>query len=138
MIAIQEPWKNSTVNTTYYPCGQYFDLVYLDELDIRTCFLVNKRISNAKWATSLHSRDLITIIVTCINGSQIHVHNVYNPPKDTGQSTVPLLREVLTGYTGDIQIVVGDFNLHYPMWSGMGDLRHNDEAEDLLRLMGEH
>ena len=24
------------------------------------------------------------------------------------------------------------------MWSGMGDPRHDDEAEDLLRLMGEH
>ena len=48
LIAIQEPWKNSTVNTTHHPCGQYFDLVYLDEPDTRTCFLVNKRIPNAK------------------------------------------------------------------------------------------
>ena len=35
-----------------------------------------------------------------------------NPLTDTGQSTVPLIREVLTRNIGNIQIVVGDFNLH--------------------------
>ncbi len=39
---------------------------------------------------------------------------------------------------GNIQIVVGIFKLYHPMWNGREDPRHDDEAEDLLRLIGEY
>lgn len=120
IIAIQEPWRNSYFNTTHYPCGQSFDLLYPDDPDVRACFLVNKRIPKARWTATYHSLDLNTFIFSPSerDGDTLHVHNLYNPTTDTGQSTIPILREVLTRTACDSHIVVGDFNLHYPLWGG--------------------
>ena len=117
VIALQEPWRNNYINTTHYPGGQHFQLVYLDHPETRTCFLINKRIPRARWTATLHSPDLCTLAVEngCRKGTQTtHIHNVYNPIIDTGQSTTPLLREILMQPTEGNRIVLGDFNLHTP------------------------
>lgn len=55
-----------------------------------------------------------------------------------GRSTIPLLREVLARTVSDNHIVVGDFNLHHPLWGGERHHQHDNEAEELLQLIGEY
>jgi exonuclease III len=141
VIALQEPWKNSQYNTTHNPNSRLFELVYLDDAGTRTCFFVSKRIPTAQWTVTHHSPDLSTLIISCSGQGMeeiIHIHNVYNPPADTDETTIPLLREVLHKTTGDKHIVLGDFNLHHPHWSGDDSTRQHSEAEELLQLVLEH
>jgi hypothetical protein len=70
-----------------------------------------------------------------MNGEQeerIHVYNMYNPLVCTGQSTIPLLRDVLVSASGENYIVVGDFNLHHFLWGGDMSLARDDEADELI------
>lgn len=117
VIAIQEPWRNNFINTTHYPYGQFFDLAYLDHPETRTCFLINKRIARTRWTAVLHSLDLSTLTLETTKGGDaepIYIYNVYNLTTNTRETTVPLLREVLTQPTQGNHIVLGDFNLHHP------------------------
>ncbi|KAH9221945.1 hypothetical protein DL95DRAFT_509971 [Leptodontidium sp. 2 PMI_412] len=119
IIAIQELWKNDTLNTTHHPCSQHFDLLYCDSPDTRTCTFISKRISNAKWTAVAHSLDLNTVTIEYGNSREeevVYIHNIYNLPINTGESTIPLLRDILRQLVEDYYIVVGDFNLHYPLW----------------------
>lgn len=38
LIAIQEPWRNSFIATSYHPLKDTFDLVYPDNEETRVCF----------------------------------------------------------------------------------------------------
>ena len=66
----------------------------------------------------------------------LHIHNIYNFGVDKAEGTISL-REVPMRIVGDNHIVIGDFNLHHPHWGEDGDTRQDDEAEELLQLVGE-
>ena len=44
IIAIQEPWKNPHIETTYCPTRSPFYLLYPPEGRARSCFLINKKL----------------------------------------------------------------------------------------------
>ena len=73
----------------------------------------------------------------------IKVHNVYNPSPTSYSSkepgTIATLRKVLesTG-TGTNHIVIGDFNLHHPLWSSIERLTQHDAADILLETAHDH
>ncbi|KAF2844552.1 hypothetical protein T440DRAFT_355671, partial [Plenodomus tracheiphilus IPT5] len=113
IIAIQESWRNPYTATTHHPAKDRFHLCYptgdADGLP-RVCFFI-----------------------------QLAVHNVYNPPKGTRnqRSTLPQVREALDKHRTDEQIILGDFNLHHPLWGGLNKGVTDPETEDLIDIIGD-
>jgi exonuclease III len=140
VIAIQEPWRNSFSNTTHHAQRQHFNLIYLDDPNTRTCVFINTRIPRNRWTAIFHSPDFCTVSIQCGETAEdvIHIHNIYNPVADMGESVIPLLHRTILNYASDKQIAVGDFNLHHPLWGGESSTRCDREAEDLLQLMADH
>lgn len=44
ILAIQEPWRNPFIDTTYHPLKSQFHLLYLADPMTRVCLFINKRI----------------------------------------------------------------------------------------------
>src|SRR5579862_4644658 len=49
IIAIQEPWLNPLVNTTYCPRSCQYNLIFPQQGRARTALFINKQIPIAKW-----------------------------------------------------------------------------------------
>ena len=63
----------------------------------------------------------------------IIIHNIYNPARRSESDSTVLVdvRTRLHDNHSSEQILLGDFNLHHPMWGGT-DVRHIDpESADL-------
>ncbi|KAJ5849228.1 hypothetical protein N7534_007917 [Penicillium rubens] len=82
----------------------------------------------------------------------IHVHNVYMESKvrdegdenrqelraATAKVTLQVVRRLLRNSGAGQHVVVGDFNLHHPLWSQTTQSQQEDEdAEDLISIMGD-
>lgn len=137
ILAIQELWRNAHHNTTHHPHKHLFDLVYLDNAETRVCVFINRKIPKARWTAIHHSPDLTIITITTSPGTEentLYIHNFYNPTTDTGESNIPLLQGVLAAIPGQNHILVGNFNLHHPLWGGESAQRHS-EANELIQLM---
>ncbi|KAJ5244945.1 hypothetical protein N7489_005041 [Penicillium chrysogenum] len=82
----------------------------------------------------------------------IHVHNVYVESKvrdegdenrqelraATAKVTLQVVRRLLRNSGAGQHVVVGDFNLHHPLWSQTTQSQQEDEdAEDLISIMGD-
>jgi Endonuclease-reverse transcriptase len=68
----------------------------------------------------------------------INIHNIYNPPppshnEEREKGTLPYLRHALR-MPGE-HIVVGDFNLHHPLWCAPEYKYQYKLAEDVLTSM---
>jgi hypothetical protein len=67
----------------------------------------------------------------------VTVHNIYNAVGGSGP-TGPTLTDicaVLEKHSSNEQILLGDFNLHHPLWGGQA-VRYTDlQAEDLIAIM---
>jgi Endonuclease-reverse transcriptase len=86
-------------------------------------------------AGTLTSHPAISAHYTC---ESIYVHNVYNPPpashtEERDLGTLTALKEV-TAVQGE-QIILGDFNLHYSLWSGPSYPQQHRLASSLLDIM---
>jgi hypothetical protein len=107
---VQDTAKHPGYHTIYPPTDR-----------TRTCFYVSRDIDLGKWHHTIHSPDLITVTINLDIGL-IHIYNCYNPPPGlyTSQAagTLPLLPSIL--YQDREHILVGDFNLYYPLWGGIG------------------
>ncbi|EJP61115.1 pol-like protein [Beauveria bassiana ARSEF 2860] len=135
IIAIQEPWRNHFINTSYHPLKTHFQLMYLDNPATRACLYINKRTSPSTWQVSYISADIISLTIRSPdNDKPIHIWNVYN---EVGTATLSTLANALDGLGQDHEsIVLGDFNLHHPLWSA----RHQrgvarSRAEELLTIV---
>ena len=67
----------------------------------------------------------------------VHIHNLYSQPPGslrttTYESPIPKLAEALD-QPGE-HLVLGDFNLHHPMWSGIQDPVQHDMADRLIDI----
>ena len=126
ILAIQEPWRNPFAITSYNYSQSEFHLAYPDRQLARVCFYINKRLDLASWTVTTHSKDLQTLTVRYEDkGEQkiIDVHNIYNPSPTSyssqEQGTLATLRNVLEATADSVKhIVLGDLNLHHPLWSG--------------------
>ena len=146
IIAIQEPWKNPYTATTHHPAKDKFHLCYPTghtEGTARVCFFINKKINQARWRFEERTRDICSIIVDPTDNQQslerVIIHNIYNPPKNSSnrQSALPQVREALRQYHTDDQVLLGDFNLHHPLWGGLNREATDPESEDLIDIIGD-
>jgi len=139
IIAIQEPWRNKFQTTTYHPIKDRFDLVYNTHRKTRVCFFINRHLKGT-WSHIHHTPDLDSLHLQIQDGDQrktLHIHNIYNPIEGTEnrQSTLPDLRKALEEDRRGEHLIVGDFNLHHPMWAGTQLRRSSIEAGDLLEII---
>ena len=116
ILAIQEPWRNPFIDTTYHPLKTHFHLTYLADGGTRVCFYINKSIDAATWSVSYISKDIISLqIREPQSGKTIQIVNVYN---EVGTDVLSMLGETISKI--DVQdevVMLGDFNLHHPLWS---------------------
>jgi hypothetical protein len=112
----QEPWRNPHIATSYHPLKTHFQLAYLNDKDTRVCFYINKRIDASTWNVSFVTKDVIVLeIIHPVLHHKLSIINVYN---ELGTNTLDDLRQTMATLTTDHEIIVlGDFNLHHPLWS---------------------
>lgn len=142
ILAIQEPSINlhSEEMTTYSQAlgGRFHILLKPTPSDRgreeapRVCFFLNRQINPQSWSIRYHTRDLSTLSIDTDIG-RIHVHNIYNPGPITGESTLGALRAAIQSLRGE-HVVVGDFNLHHPLWTRPGYGHVHAEADELIEL----
>ena len=107
------------------------------------CLFINCLL-RGMWSYTHHTPDLDTLHLKILDKEHertIHIHNIYNPINQaTGESlsTLPNLWRALEANRSEEHIVLGDFNLHHPMWAGTQARRTSDKAGDLLELIADH
>jgi len=135
ILAIQEPWRNPYTATSYHPLKTHFQLAYPEDNSTRVCFYVNTRIDPSTWTVSHFSADLSRLTLhRAENEKNIHIYNVYN---EVGSDTLSTLGDALAqGDENDETVVLGDFNLHHPLWS-TNQVRdgHNPHVQSLLTVI---
>src|SRR6266487_4301601 len=73
----------------------------------------------------------------------LQIYNVYNPPPistqdTTGPSILPVLYKDLQESPHKHTMVLGDFNLHHPLWGGCTMLSQHAYANKLIDIVEEH
>jgi len=139
VIAIQEPWHNRFVHTSYNPGGGSFYLAFPAQAESRVCFYVNKRIDPNSWRTNYTSKDSGTLTLEKQaegETKRISIHNVYNPPPGSysARRTGSLEHARTMLGAGGTQILLGDFNLHHPLWAGLARPTQHAAADLLIEL----
>ena len=142
IIAIQEPWRNPFAPTTLSSHQSGFHPLYRNG-DTRVCFYINDSIDPDSWEVEFPSADMCTLIIRTKIGETsevIHVHNVYNPSPASyssidSPSTLPIVKRQLT--TGSNHILLGDFNLHHPLWNDPSRTTQYAGADQLLNIIEE-
>lgn len=116
VLAIQEPLRNPFIATTYHPLKAHFQLTYLGDPSTRVCFYIHKRINPSTWNVQHISKDISSLEITNLTSdNKICIFNVYN---EVGTSTIIDLGEAIVKLDAYVEILVlGDFNLHHPLWS---------------------
>ncbi|KAJ5647261.1 hypothetical protein N7490_003633 [Penicillium lividum] len=67
------------------------------------------------WSVSFISKIIIDLKISDSRSDQdIHIFNVYN---EVTTDTLPTLTEAIGTLSSDRIVVLGDFNLHHPLWS---------------------
>jgi hypothetical protein len=116
ILAIQEPWRNPFIATSYHPLKTHYQLTYMNDTSTRVCFYINKRIDPSTWRVSFISTDIITLKITNHTlYNKLCIFNVYN---EVATNTLSKLREAIGELdSANELLVLGDFNLHHPLWS---------------------
>ena len=142
ILAIQEPWRNPFMATTHHPAKDSFDLYCpggTKDGPTRVCFFVNRRIDSSKIQFREHTRDLCSITLMLEGERQLSIYNAYNPPQHTAQQSVlPHICTALNSNHDDEQVLLGDFNLHHPLWGGPDVQTIEAEAGNLITMIEEH
>jgi hypothetical protein len=130
VIAIQEPWINGYLSTTHYPAetARAFMLAWPKvpaDQHPRVCTYVRRNIVESDIVYS--SRDVLTIYIRANKESpRIYIHNVYNEPANPEVPGIRALQRALQEaerYAGlKEHIIVGDFNIHDPLWTDPNDI----------------
>ena len=115
----------------------------------RVAFFVNRRIDPKAWSIRHLSRDLSTLTLTT-DAFTVHIHNIYLPGKfgapddDHAQRArdcsdgIAKLRYTISQTATGQHLVVGDFNLHHPLWSTNQRASVQDtDTDDLISAMGD-
>jgi hypothetical protein len=136
IIAIQEPWLNPQIQTSYCPRSCPYEVTFPTEGHARTCLLINKKLVLHQWTTG-SSPDYCWVKLN--NGKEVlTIHNIYSetPPNfHTKQWNTPLLKLKETLQEPGEHLIIGDFNLHHPIWGGPGVNQWHTGAELVFELM---
>ncbi|KAF7139736.1 hypothetical protein CNMCM5793_007671 [Aspergillus hiratsukae] len=136
VLAIQEPAHNPRMHATYCETNSPFRPLYPTNRHTRACFLINKKWPSHCWDVEFFTD--IAVLTIRLPARALTIINVYNPP--TGPHVYnpdsPILRlPELLRREGE-HILLGDFNLHHPLWSAPNGARTSRMAEDLLGTTG--
>ena len=142
IIAIQEPWLNKHAPATYCPSSCPFVPVF-SEKSKRSCLLINKRLDINQWEARVTSKDLCSVRLQCENKT-IWVHSIYSQPPGSYSKRAcdydnPLehLATFLEEEGAFHHLIVGDLNLHHPVWSGARIPAAHTAAERLIEVTHE-
>lgn len=153
VLAIQEPARNLMNKTSYNPSTSRFHLAHGGDPEARTCFYINKRIEADSWGVEYQGSDLCSLWIQIKRNQnkteagraegqseeKIWIHNVYNPSPVSYTSmdspTTILKLDEAMDEDGE-HIVVGDFNLHHPLWNNPGRTTYHAMADELLEVVG--
>lgn len=160
IIAIQEPWLNQRNHRqTHNPTQGHFSVFMTEKVDRPlVCFFVSYRLDKSTIRVKSYGANVATLQwKTEDQGNTVvtSVHNIYNPHcKKTidvfptgpfeGISTESILPPLDIALQNDLtrHIVVGDFNLHHPTWSGIDEPPTNHgkrlEPAKLIEMMDRH
>jgi hypothetical protein len=136
VIAVQEPWLNLGVETTYCPQSCPYYLVFPQGGRARTCLYINKRIPLAKW----HSYEELDYCRVRIDTQQgpITIHNIYSEIPESTRTiawNTPINSMLEAVQAPGQHLVVGDFNLHHPLWGGPNVTQIHAAADILITGM---
>jgi exonuclease III len=124
ILLIQEPTINNLTNpvSTYSQAlsGQFHICLKPHAKDAPNppyvCTYVNKRIDPSTWSIRHINQNLSVLTIQLAIGA-VSIYNVYNPGRwHPGQSVLPALDQAIREASSRHHVVVGDFNLHHPMW----------------------
>ena len=141
VLAIQESWKNSRIMTSLSASRSGFYLAYKLDVNTRMCFYINQNIDPQEWKVEHPSPDMNTLKLRLWSESMakmIHIHNVYNPSSASYASTdsPSTLSMVERQLQADVEhVLMGDFNLHHPLWCGPSRPTQHAAASQLLDLV---
>ena len=131
VLAIQEPWRNPHMPTTYCPRSSPYYLLYATEGG-RACIYINKKYPPAQW-TYKAQPDRCNLTIQLPDGP-ITVICVYSPPPgSTSRSDLPAIEALHAEPQPRRTVLVGDFNVHHPVWGGY-NVRPHKAADKLLQL----
>jgi hypothetical protein len=143
-MSSQRP-QRTIMATNHHPAKDAFHLCYPATADeegpARVCFFVNKRIDHNRWRFKEHSRDVCSLVIEPSRDQQeqqsVAIHNIYNAVGGGGTigSTLVDIRAVLEKHSSNEQILLGDFNLHHPLWGGQNVKHIDPQAEDLIAII---
>ena len=133
VLAIQEPWRNPQMPTSVRPPN--YHLIYPLRPDTRVCFYISKALDPDKWKVKEHSPDLLTLTLR-LDDRTLNIHNCYNqPPKLATSRELGVLRDLRDALQSSGEhIIVGDFNLHHPLWGGVLLPTQHALADDLIDI----
>lgn len=100
---------------------------------------MNKCIARSSWSVINHGANFSTLQIRTKDNRIIQIHNVYNPCQTSGDNSVlGKIRKVLQKTRDNVEnILLGDFNLHYPLWGGGAGVEVDEEAETLIMMTEE-
>lgn len=134
ILAFQEPWQNGLSATAYHPLKTHTHLAYMEDSETRVCFFISRRLDSSTWNVSFITRDISVITINHPLHSTLHIVNVYN---EVGTSTLDDARETISKIDQNDEILLlGDFNLHNPVWSAIPHLSSSTirKSRQLLNL----
>ena len=139
IIAIQESWWNLEFFTTYHSHKNIFYLIYMEYVSTRVCLYINKKLSILSWNAIYHSPDLCIIDLDIPNISKLYIHNIYNPIPMVNSylKQVPKLKQAMVLFQSNKHIILGNFNLHYPVWGGI-EAKNDSNVQNLLAMVKQH
>ena len=141
IIAIQEQGYARHAVETHNPSSCKFHLIANTDLISKICLYINKRIDTNTWNAVLIKPDICSVEIetktTAGETRKIVVHSVYNPSPVSmtateGPSSLPELTQALDR-DGE-HIVMGDFNLHHPYWTGPRSFSAHAMADKLINI----
>jgi endonuclease/exonuclease/phosphatase family protein len=122
IIAIQEPWYNKQTMTVYCPAQAKYRRIFSEG---RAALYIHKRHPPNTW-TAAAGLDWCRATLKGVT-----IWSIYSPIPTNQQWTSPLQALTSKEPTGP-QVIVGDLNLHHPLWDREG--RTTPESSTLLRL----
>lgn len=129
IIAVQEPWQNPHVPTTYCPRSCRYRLIYAGD-GSRSALFVHKKHPISSWDATA-TPDWCSVRFTS-EGNETTVYSVYSPIPDRPNQWRSPIHHFLTLDRPQRTLLVGDFNLHHPGWDRHERRSHG--VEDLLEL----
>ena len=111
--------------------------------NIGACFYNNKRLDVNSWAVDILTPDVCTIRLRIYASNEpryINIHNVYCQLPVVHSSrqlleSVKAVRRKIHERDKEEYVLLGDFNLHHPLWSGPSRPTQHQAADQLLDVV---